>query len=111
MRRPIVILSACVFAITLFVLLFPSLFYMAVTGVLLISCLLAVLFVIYKKKLLILPAVILLMFSAINPYMSYIKTEKTAQQLVREVSQNKETVFTATVEECNVYETYSQIFD
>ena len=110
MRRPIVILSVCVFAITLFVLLFPSLFYTAVTGVLLISCLLAVLFVIYKKKLLILPAVILLMFSAINPYMSYIKTEKTAQQLVREVSQNKETVFTATVEECNVYETYSQIF-
>ena len=96
--------------LTLCVLLFPSFFLITAIASLLILVLLSLLFIKDKKQILIIPAAIILIFSVLNPYFSYIEKEVNAQKLVTNLSDKKDTVYTASVTDCKVYNSYSQVF-
>lgn len=109
-RRPIVFLSALVFATIYFVLGFPKAFPITVAAFICISIVLSFFLIRKKQYILLLIFVPVVLLSCFNPYLQYINKEKSANEFVADIRQEKEAVFTATVKECRTYSSYSQIF-
>ncbi len=109
MRRPIVLLATAAFAETLLVLLFPGAFLIIICAVVLILALCIALLIRQKKKFLIIPVAAVTLISLVNPYIAYIRKEKSAEEFLKTLS-GTDSQYTATVTQCNVYSSYAQIF-
>ena len=109
MRRPIVLLAATAFAETLLVLLFPRAFWGIICAILLILSLSVAILIRQKKKFLIIPVAAVMLISFVNPYIAYIRKEKSAEEFLKNLS-DTDSQYTATVTQCNVYSSYAQIF-
>ena len=110
MRRPIILLSITAFLQTLFILVFPNMFPIAISLMILLLTFFVILFIGKRKYILIIPTALILIFASLNPYFAYLKNEKKAQDFALSLSDSKDVEYSATVTECNVYSSYSQIF-
>ena len=110
LKRPVVLLSLISLFEALIILTNPDL----IIWVLCICSVLCVLSFIYffRKKELASAFVFsfIIIFAAINPYLSYTNNEKKAEKLIEEYKENTPGTFCAKVSRCNNYGQYSTIY-
>ena len=110
LRHPIILLALAAFFEASAVLLFPGCFYLIIALVLTAVIVFIALGIGKNSISLTLTVCAILIFSAVNPYVSYIRNEKAAQSFVQEHKNSEDTEFVAVVTECNTHQLYTQIF-
>lgn len=108
--RPLIFLSAFSFAETLFVLLFPGKFSVIITAIIALIAIFCFFLIKKKHYFFCLFFSLIFVFSALNPYLRYLNIEKNSQELIVKYNDKKDTVYTASVEECRTYSSFSHIF-
>ena len=108
--RPLVFLSAFSFAEILSVLLFPHKFWVIFTAILIFTVTLSLFLICKKQYLFCIFFSAIIVFSALNPYLSYTNSEMRAGEFIESMRGKKDIIYTATVEECRTYSSYSQIY-
>jgi len=109
-KRPVVLISALCLSITYAVLLLPAVF-VYIFSALLVGAVLCSGFFLSKKQLpvyCIFAAIVVL--SALNPYLRYMHLEKPSTDFTENVKLKENAVYTATVDECRTYPSFSQMF-
>lgn len=110
LRRPIVLTSIISFIEIFLILAFPQYFIHILAGSLLFSGV-CILFCSKKKRVVVIILLVsAVIISAASSYFSYVRYEKKAVNLLGSWQDKKDTQYTAVVDECKVYSSYSQIF-
>ena len=110
LRRPIVLAALLAFVETVLVLSFPEHFEFILPGAVLLLILCVFVSVkMHRKEFLIIfiPAIVI---CTLFPYATFAKYEKASYELVSDMQNSTEAEYTAIVDECKTYSSYSQLF-
>ena len=110
LRRPIVLASLFAFVETILFLSFPGAFHIIFPCAVLLLALCIFICIIKGRKEFLLVFIPTIVICTLFPYFSFLKYEKASSEFVSKFKDNPQTEYTATVEDCKNYSSYTQFF-